>query len=800
MSEILYSDSFGRPDSTGLGSDYNPPDAGFDVVGGVAVSTGGDVQCTAVTPPDDQAAQCKVVDTGGIGTGVTLRHSNSTNFYFPLASVGSGTGFWSEIGGGFNEMASDSEPWASGDSLYGEFIGTTGKIKRNDVVLDDMIVTDAGLASGFCGMVSFNTGDSIDDFKVIDPAGSGGSTPTITSVGVSGSNTFAAGDTGVPVVGTNLGATTGDRTFSLIQSTVEVDQTQTSGDATSGEFTVVTEPGSGGDIKFGDATFRVTVGSDTADQDVTVNPASGQIFVDIATPDTEADNRITAVGDIASGDQIHARGVGGGAVPTGLQLNDDGTFEFTSGHTPASFDVRVWDHTDQTWGSFATQTITIHADLSVTLGSLTASSAGQVAVAGTFSKTLGALTSSSTGQVAVSGTLSKTLGTLTSSSAGQVAVTGTFSKTLGALTSSAAGTISLSGTASVTLGAATLSAVGSIALVGSSAITFGALTLSSAGQIALTGALAETLGAISLSATGVQAGGGAADITLGAITVSSASTISLSGALSYTLGALTVSSASAITLSGVLSYTLGSLTVSSAGQLSLAASVSSTLGILTLDAQGSSNAGAVADITLDALTISSTGVIAIAGALSKTLGAATLSAGGTVSLSGALGSTLGAVTVTSTGVIALSGAFAKTLGLILVDAEGVLAEGAIGDLVQTLGALTLSSAGTNPLVGQLAKTLGSLVLSAIGQIPLSASLSAELGELLVSSTATKLDVIEGDVNVQLGELLLDSRIYPTILGTFDRTLGALIISARGNQGLREYAPVPRYRIVRPRAI
>ena len=51
-------------------------------------------------------------------------------------------------------------------------------------------------------------------------------------------------------------------------------------------------------------------------------------------------------------------------------------------------------------------------DLNVTLGALTLSGAGTVAVAGTLSSTLGALTLSGSGTIAVVGTLSYTLGAL----------------------------------------------------------------------------------------------------------------------------------------------------------------------------------------------------------------------------------------------------------------------------------------------------------------------------------------------------------------------------------------------------
>jgi hypothetical protein len=167
------------------------------------------------------------------------------------------------------------------------------------------------------------------------------------------------GQTGVAVTGTDLGTTNADRTFTLRQGSTSVPQTETgTGTATAATLTIGIEQ-TGADIKFGAATLRATRTSDSAfgELAITVNPPSGQLYVDIGTPNATADDRITAVADIASGDQLQARGVGGGAAPTGLTINTDATWQFSSGNTPAAFDVRVWDASDSTWGAWATQSI-----------------------------------------------------------------------------------------------------------------------------------------------------------------------------------------------------------------------------------------------------------------------------------------------------------------------------------------------------------------------------------------------------------------------------------------------------------
>ena len=138
---------------------------------------------------------------------------------------------------------------------------------------------------------------------------------------------------------------------------VIVPQTETgSGTPTAATLTIGVAQ-TGRDIKFGAAVLRVVTGGQADSLAVTVNPASGQLYIDVLTPNTTAANRITASADIANGDQIEARGEGGGAAPTGLILKPDATFYFSDGNTPANFDVRVWDTSDQTWGAWATQSI-----------------------------------------------------------------------------------------------------------------------------------------------------------------------------------------------------------------------------------------------------------------------------------------------------------------------------------------------------------------------------------------------------------------------------------------------------------
>lgn len=186
-----------------------------------------------------------------------------------------------------------------------------------------------------------------------------GGTPSPALTDVDTDETVLDGQTGVAITGTDMGADETERTFTLRQGSTSVPQTETgSGTDTAATLTIGIEQ-SGADIKFGSATLRVTRTDDDAYGEIaiTVNPPTGQLYVDIGTPDSEADNRITAVDDITSGDQLQARGEGGGAAPAGLNLEANGTFWFEDGETPAAFDVRVWDASDSTWGDWRTQSI-----------------------------------------------------------------------------------------------------------------------------------------------------------------------------------------------------------------------------------------------------------------------------------------------------------------------------------------------------------------------------------------------------------------------------------------------------------
>lgn len=83
---------------------------------------------------------------------------------------------------------------------------------------------------------------------------------------------------------------------------------------------------------------------------VQIQPASGVAYVNLSGTLASTGNRITAIPDLASGDQLEISNVVGGTI-SDVTVNADGSFSFADGVT--SFDVRAHDGTE--WGAVGTQ-------------------------------------------------------------------------------------------------------------------------------------------------------------------------------------------------------------------------------------------------------------------------------------------------------------------------------------------------------------------------------------------------------------------------------------------------------------
>ena len=324
----------------------------------IAANAGSATTVTAHFSPNAQFRRIEIQEITGADT------SSPLNAHHGQSQSAPGTGSNAVSSGSFTSTVNNclilgSTGCGTSSTIPSVGTGFTSADSLNNASDGDaQIVESKTLGTAGSTSVTFTTTAGTGEFvtlgMAIAPAVA--AAPTVTDV--NSGDVIKAGDTGDTMTGTNLGTGTADRTFELVQGSVAVTQTQTAGTSTTGTFTVVTEPG-GAAIKFGATTFLVTRVSDSAQgtRAITVNPATGQLYVDLTSVNAASAYRITASGDLAVGDQLHARGVGGGAAPTGLSLGADGTFSFSAGNTPASFDVRVWAASDSTWGAFATQTI-----------------------------------------------------------------------------------------------------------------------------------------------------------------------------------------------------------------------------------------------------------------------------------------------------------------------------------------------------------------------------------------------------------------------------------------------------------
>lgn len=148
---------------------------------------------------------------------------------------------------------------------------------------------------------------------------------------------------------TNAGSSTG--TVSLAGAS----QTVTSWSNTSIDFTV-----DRGTAKYGGVTIVATTAGATSSDSLVgaiLEPISGGDYTDLADPLASSGTRITALPDLAGGDQLSYYGVTGGGVVTvgtaGVLVNSDGTFSADSWVT--GFYVEANDGTG--WGTAAFQDV-----------------------------------------------------------------------------------------------------------------------------------------------------------------------------------------------------------------------------------------------------------------------------------------------------------------------------------------------------------------------------------------------------------------------------------------------------------
>lgn len=217
-------------------------------------------------------------------------------------------------------------------------------------------LVDNNMATSACRSIAYKIADGSQTASVtLSGTGAGAQilvsmnavgvgTPVLDVTGVTGLNHLGT----ATATGTDFGSSTG--TITLNGTT----QTPTSWSDTSVSFTV-----DRGTARYGTVTIILTRQDGTSSDsiDVVMSPQTGWDYVDLAGTLASSGNRITAVEDLASGDQIAWGAVAGsGSIVTGVagvEAFSDASYAADSWVT--SFSVEANDGTG--WGAAATQTI-----------------------------------------------------------------------------------------------------------------------------------------------------------------------------------------------------------------------------------------------------------------------------------------------------------------------------------------------------------------------------------------------------------------------------------------------------------
>jgi len=147
-------------------------------------------------------------------------------------------------------------------------------------------------------------------------------------------------------------------------------------------------------------------------------------------------------------------------------------------------------------------------------------------------------------------------------------------------------------------------------------------------------------------------------------------------------------------------------------------------------------------------------------------------------MAGTLSATLGALTLTAAGTVDIAGTASPTLGALTSSAAGAL--DIAGALSSSLGAATLSATGTVEIAGTLSTSLAAATLSAAGTVEdpeTFGELAATLGAVTLSASAS-LDVT-GTAAPLLGSLTLSATGALDLVAQVSGTLAPLTLAATG---------------------
>lgn len=460
-----------------------------------------------------------------------------------------------------------------------------------------------------------------------------------------------------------------------------------------------------------------------------------------------------------------------------------------------------------------------------TLDALTLTAAGTVVAVsvGTAAITLADMTAAATAVAPVAGAAAPTLAALLLTSAGAVPATATGASLLADLTAAASAAATISGAAALTLSALTASAAGQVPGLGAGAATLDALTMTAAGMVGATpvlGTASFTLGAITVSAQGhgpgiffvsSSDGQGTTGVTTSALAVQAGnclviaigkrpSTVTITGVTdtagnTYTRRGPVVSNTTSPSLAVEIWTSQASCLGHAANVVTVAAS-GSPLKLGAVQAQYTGVGGfGVGNETTNTGGAGSNPSTSITVAAHSSYGLMATCVGGAGSFSAQFGTLREQIQTTSgpdsdnhTTLLAdntnadsvLNGLFASSAGH-HADLSIELTFGIPGALAQTLGALTLTAAGTVPAegaVGTLAATLAEATASATGKVTVSAALAATLADVTVAATATV--KVAGLMATTLDPVTAVAAATVKVTGSTTKTLDAVTVVAAGS--------------------
>jgi len=239
-------------------------------------------------------------------------------------------------------------------------IGISGRVVSQFNLADDDTVDAVSSVSAIVGSVAV-------EVKV------GGITPVIATT-----TDPAITGTAITTLGAGFIAAQTTGAVTQEQGSVVIDLTETAWSdvsITSTSAIIETASAGGKQLKYGPNTLRVT-NSDGNDDNISfvASPLADNDFVDLTSIEPVGDNRITAAGALAIGDQLRFGDELSGGGGFFVIVNADATFSFDPDTPQGSytFPVKAFDASDETWGTEANQ--------SVTVGSGTGSNLGRISI------------------------------------------------------------------------------------------------------------------------------------------------------------------------------------------------------------------------------------------------------------------------------------------------------------------------------------------------------------------------------------------------------------------------------------